>query len=64
MEITLTETETEWLIYRVGEVKFFIYYGDSVDDALNQCMEKWKEIYPASDATWTNDFIVGRFLHK
>ncbi|XP_063675488.1 uncharacterized protein LOC134812179 [Bolinopsis microptera] len=59
IEITLTETETEWLIYRVDEVKFYFYYGDSVHDALNQCTEKWKAIYPASDASWTNDFIVG-----
>ena len=46
----------------LNAVEFFVYSGDSVTHALEKCVEKWRELYPTSETTWTDDVIVGRFL--
>jgi hypothetical protein len=58
----VTKETTEWLVYSGSEIKFYGYRGDSLQDALSQCINKWKTMYPVSDAAWTDDVIVGRFL--
>ncbi|KAL5264686.1 hypothetical protein ACHWQZ_G005684 [Mnemiopsis leidyi] len=61
IEISVSSTSTEWLIYSDEEVKFYSFNGQTVQDALDACLLKWKEIYPDSDSSidWTDNFIVG-----
>ena len=64
IEISVSSTSTEWLINSVEEVKFYSFNGQTVQDALDACLLKWKEIYPDSDSSidWTDNFIVGRLV--
>ncbi|KAL5264684.1 hypothetical protein ACHWQZ_G005683 [Mnemiopsis leidyi] len=61
IEISVSSTSTEWLIYSDEEVKFYFFNGQTVQGALDACLLKWKEIYPDSDSSidWTDNFIVG-----
>ncbi|XP_063692025.1 uncharacterized protein LOC134824190 isoform X2 [Bolinopsis microptera] len=43
----------------LNAVDFFAYSGDSVTHALEKCLGKWKEFYPSSEVTWTDNLIVG-----
>lgn len=61
MEVTVRGSKTEWLIYKLDKIYFHIYSDSNAHGAMKKCIKKWRELYPSPDATWTNNFIIGRW---
>ncbi|XP_063677138.1 uncharacterized protein LOC134813368 isoform X2 [Bolinopsis microptera] len=59
MEVSVKGSRTEWLIYKHDKVYFHIYSASTSLKAMTKCTEKWRELYPSPDASWTDHFIIG-----
>ena len=61
VEMTVKTQVTEWTVYKLDKMKFYIYSASTPLEALTKCNAKWQELFPSPQAFWSENFILGRY---